>query len=298
MSGRDELQPVYPRDNKPAEPSAERYCRAVHMIWADRHAECCKKKSQSLLFTECVRTLSYAVRSGAIKLEDAAVAGCEAKMKTLHEGCGWVGLRQPRLPAECLDVLQGTLEEKTLCRSSLECKGELSCAALGAIDPGVCVKPRPKGASCGVGTEVLATTTNQGNIELKKRECEGWCNRLRCDDPVALGGACSGSAQCGAGHTCVGGTCTDKPLPAEGEACGPECQPGLVCRDSKCVTKGLEGADCTSDAHCYGACESGKCVQRCARTTGVDIPFKARDNTPPSQPTAAPSSKPSTTKPR
>lgn len=288
-SGKDELQPVYPRDNKPAEPAAERYCRAVHMVWADRHAACCKSKSQSLLFTECVRTLSFALRSGAITIADASLAQCEAKMKSQHEGCGWVGLRQPPLPTECLDVLQGTLEEKKLCRSSLECKGDLSCAALGAIDPGVCMKPRPKGASCGVGTEVLAATTNQGNIELKKRECEGWCSRRRCEDATALGQACNSVMQCGPGHACIGGKCSDKPLPAQGEACAPECQPNLICKDAKCTSRGLEGADCTSDAQCFGACDSGKCVQRCARANGAESPFKARDNTPPSQPSAAPS---------
>ncbi|NUP08677.1 MAG: hypothetical protein HOW73_21725 [Polyangiaceae bacterium] len=262
--GSDEIRPVYPIDKLPPEPIAERYCDAVHTTFADRRAACCGEKANAPARAECVRTLSAAVRSKAITVDDAQLSTCEQEVKTLLDGCGWVGLAAPPLPPACHKVFSGKLAADAVCRSSLECEDGLRCYGLGATQPGRCAKPRPKDGICSVGTDTLAPLTRQDRFESRHPECAGYCMQRRCQDPIAKGAACKASIECGPGSACVEGRCSDAPLPQEGASCaGDECEPGLRCSSGTCKKPGLEGDACKADGDCYGRCENGRCKQRC-----------------------------------
>jgi len=269
--GSDEIKPVYPIDNSPPDPVAKRFCDAVQTLPAERKAACCEDSARAPFAAECTRTLSAALRSKAVSVDEAAVLRCEEAAKRAYEGCGWVGRFPAQPPAECLGIFKGHLAEGATCRSNLECEKGLTCYGLAATFVGKCSKPRPKGAVCNTGIETLANLTRQGRMaDTEHPTCEGFCNKVRCADAPPLGEACKSSVTCGHGRTCVNDKCSDKALPAEGEACAAgECSIGLRCVESKCAKPLLDGAACTIDAACFGSCVDGTCKKLCQATMSI-----------------------------
>jgi hypothetical protein len=123
--------------------------------------------------------LSFALRSGAVKVSAEDADRCAQAMARSLEGCGWAsGLLPP--PAEaCEGIVRGTLAEGAACRSSLECVAGLSCAGVGPTDAGRCAKPRAQGV-CGAGVDALAVHARQTRLEAEHPECAGSCVRGRC----------------------------------------------------------------------------------------------------------------------
>ncbi len=272
IRGADEISPVYPKDNLPPEPLAVRFCAAVHAIPSERRAKCCDEPPRAAAQSECVRTLSVALRSKAISLEETALKRCEEASERAFQGCAWVGVATPSAADECVGILQGTVAAGAVCRSSLECTGNLRCYGLGATQPGRCVTPRPAGAVCGIGIDTLAGLTGQDTFELAHPECEGSCFQRRCRAPTEVGKACKVSVDCGAGRSCKSGLCSADALPAAGSACAEgECARGLRCIEGKCAKALLAGEACKSDVECTGACENGKCAQLCRRAMPRDL---------------------------
>jgi hypothetical protein len=262
-----EVKPVYPETNEPPDPQAERYCRLIYEAPETKRKECCP----SVPFTafrptdQCVRTLSFALRSKAVALGEAALGACEAAILDEAKRCDWGGT----MPAACEGIVRGQLDENAKCRSSLECKEGLHCGGLGAVTPGTCVPRGVTGTPCGGSTDTLAAFVRQ-DAERAHPQCGGQCERRRCADTVALGGKCGSSLQCGQGRFCLQQKCTDTPLPVAGKPCAQKmCAEGLACVNDMCSALRRLEEGCESDAECRSAhCErpdggAGKCAMSC-----------------------------------
>jgi hypothetical protein len=221
---------------------------------------------------ECVRTLSSALRSGAVALDAAEVDDCAAAAAKETEGCDWVTSTGSPTPAACLGILRGKLEEGALCRSNLECTEGLRCRGLGATRPGKCAPPLPAARMCNVSTDSLAAFTGQDDFDRHHPECAGYCVRRQCTDAVAPGAACAASVECGPGARCVAGKCSSGPPPAPGEACTDACAAGSRCWRGKCVATKAGGEACEDDGECRAHCERadggkvGTCAGQCPST--------------------------------
>src|SRR5687767_10150992 len=75
----DEVKPVYPQTKDKPDPRATKYCELVHEVPEKRRKECCPSTPVTMFrpTEECSRTLSYALRSKALTLDDADLAACE-----------------------------------------------------------------------------------------------------------------------------------------------------------------------------------------------------------------------------
>jgi hypothetical protein len=269
-----DVRPVYPVDDQPPDLLAERFCRAVYLLPAERRAACCGGEAAPTLASECARTLSYALRSKAVTVDEKAVAACEAGQARAHEGCDWVGPLGASLPPACAGLLHGTLAAGTRCRSSLECQDGLRCRGVGPTDPGTCGPPLVEGARCNVAVDTLVTYARQEVwTEAAHRECQGYCSRRACRAAVPEGGACTVSGECGAGHRCLGKHCVAGGLAQAGEECSAdECAPGLRCSQNRCLAPKPAGQPCKTPFECAGGCVNGKCATQCS----VGLPAPAR----------------------
>lgn len=284
-------EPVYPRTNDPPDPLATRFCDAIHTLPAKRKAECCKSTLGFSIVTECVRTLTYALKSKAIALDPGDVDRCTEAIDKAHEGCDWVTPLASPVPAACLGIVKGTVKEGARCRSALECEDGLSCHGVAASDTGVCGKPKPSGA-CGRGLDTLASHTRQTDSELKHPECAGHCNGRRCEPDLAVGAECKSSIECGTARLCIAKKCSDAALPAAGSPClQGACGEGARCMAGKCTAPKKLGEACADDIECAGACEktSGAAAGRCAMLCSAKIPGLAPSPRPASS--AAPARK-------
>jgi hypothetical protein len=266
----DEVRPVYPTRGGEPSPLAQRLCEAILEIPAKRRASCCEGSPGMLLTGECVRMLSAAFASGAVKLEASAVDACAQAMQQAHQGCEWIGPQAPPIPAACLGIMRGTLTVGAKCRSSLECSEGHNCQGVGPTDPGVCRPPRTAGEICAISVDPLATYTRQDTLEETHPECQGHCSRRLCADPVALGGACTFEAECAPGLHCAAGKCAEGALAALGQACvNGGCANGARCIQGACAPPKPAGAACEFDGECLGGCikpgggRAGTCGPRC-----------------------------------
>lgn len=260
----DSVQPVYPLEIAPA-PIALELCDALDELPAKRRAECCGAAPARTVTSECVRMLSGAISFHAVTLEPGAVDRCAADLATRYDGCDWVGPASMSLPASCEGLVHGVLASGTRCRSSLECADGLRCQGVGPTDAGVCARPAPEGAPCDTAVDPLASYALQNPwLDHERPECAGACVRHRCQAPVAIGGACESDGQCGAGNRCSAGACAAGPLaPVGGPCTSAACADGARCVAGMCLTPKAEGAACSADAECRGACVAGKCGKRC-----------------------------------
>jgi hypothetical protein len=266
----DEVRPVYPAQGVASVPLAERLCTALHGLPTQRRAECCGSTPLQIVQGECVRMLSAALASKAVKLEPPAVEACAQAMERAHAGCEWVGPETPPVPAACLGIIGGTLASGAKCRSSLECAEGLRCHGLGPTDVGVCGASAGAGQGCGFSVDPLAVYTRQDTLEEQHPECQGHCFKRRCSDDVAPGGACVIPEQCGPGRHCAGNQCAEGAVAQLGEPCvSGGCAPGARCIQGTCATPKPSGAACERDGECLGGCvrpdggQKGTCGPRC-----------------------------------
>jgi hypothetical protein len=266
----DDVRPVYPMQAGAPSPLAQRLCEAIQEIPAKRRASCCESTPGLLLTGECVRMLSAALASGAVKLEAPAVDACVQAMEQAHQGCEWIGPETPPPPAACLGLVRGTLASGAKCRSSLECAEGLRCHGVGPTDPGVCGSPGGAGQLCAISVDALAAYLRQDTLDEAHPECQGHCFKRQCTDPVALGGECGLEVQCGPGLHCSEGKCAQGELAGLGQPCANGgCQEGARCVLGVCATPKPTGTACERDAECRGGCvrpdggRGGTCGPRC-----------------------------------
>lgn len=184
----DEIRPVYLADPGTIEPGALRYCTMVYHLPQTRIADCLSTSSASdISESQCARTLTSALRSGAVRLSVESLGGCASAMERATSGCGWVtprGARRPLpMPAECDGVVVGRLGIGESCRSSLECTSGLSCSGLSTIDVGRCSPPKPPGQACNLAIDTLAVFARRGASPTGHRECAGHCRAGQCQGP-------------------------------------------------------------------------------------------------------------------
>lgn len=264
----DDIKPVYPQTNEPPDPIAEKYCHVTYEVAETKRKSCCPALSFTpfLPTSECVRTLSYALRSKAISIEKSDLDACEAAVRKEAEQCDWGA----EVPTSCKDILRGQMNENEACRSSLECKEGLHCAGLRVSAPGKCVPRAKDGQRCGGVADTLASFVSQ-DPEAKHPLCEGICDRKRCAPAARAGEKCISAVQCGPTALCLDGKCSERPLPKAGEAClGKLCEKGAVCAKDKCVAEKRLAEVCTTDDECRShfcegasAGKEGKCAMRC-----------------------------------
>jgi hypothetical protein len=268
--GDDEVHPVYPKDVRP-EPLAFRLCLALYDTPEQKRAACCNTAPQTVVTSECVRMLSYALHSKALLLTDVAVDRCTAALDKVYDGCDWPGPSTPELPDECKDITKGTVGKGALCRSSLECAGDLYCRGVGPTQAGVCDVAGEPGAACNLSVDALAGYIRQVPVERAHPECHGTCNRHRCIAVVPEGGACKDRIECGPNMTCKAGNCVAAVIAKKGQAC-PDgaCEPGADCIAGRCLVRKSKGSDCAIDFECIGGCNKpdggsrGTCGPKCS----------------------------------
>jgi hypothetical protein len=265
----DSIRPVYPIDNKPPLPLAERYCNAVRELPKKRRQECCPAMGMFAPTGECIRTLSSALRAGSVTLDTADLDACVTAVTNETTGCDWVTSVEGRTAAACLGIIKGVRKDGEVCRSNLECQEGSRCLALGATRPGQCGPPLPARLMCNVATDSLAAFSGQDDFDRHHPECEGYCSRRQCAEATALGAACTGSLQCGRKALCIAGKCSDAAPPSPGQACTDVCAAGAHCSKGKCVAVKADGESCTEDAECRAQCERadggkvGQCRKQC-----------------------------------
>lgn len=269
-AGSADVEPVYPR-NAPTNGRAERLCRALHDLPTQRFGACCDAKPSAPFLAECTRTLSFAIDSGAVTLDDDALARCEAAQSAALEGCGWPHGSVPRPIDACTSVLVGTVPRGKSCRSALECAVGDTCVGLSATSPGVCGEPKEAKQICQTAVDTLASYTFAA-LEERHPECKGVCDKLRCRDATPVGEKCLTHVECGRGSRCEAGACKAAPAPVLGEPCSDTlaCAGGLRCLEGSCNAGKPEGAACKSDRDCLGTCEAGSCKRACATPNVLD----------------------------
>ncbi len=258
-----DIEPVYPRV-APTNATAERICKTLHQLPSQRVGECCEGKPSTAFLGECTRTLSYAIDSGALRVEDAAVTACEAAQDKALEGCAWVHSSLPPPPPECRSLLVGTLARGAACRSALECKEGDSCLGLSATTIGICGEPKSTTGMCQTGIDTLAAYTF-ADLEKNHPDCKGICDKLRCRDLTPIGSACVTHPECGATNHCEAGTCREGAPPSKGDACSDKltCHSSLRCIGGECGVAGREGEPCKTNGDCLGTCSDGVCKRVC-----------------------------------
>src|SRR5882672_3321189 len=138
---------------KEATALAERLCSGLHRIPSERVAACCGRPDGEFLYEECVSEVEASLKTGAASLDSSDVDRCSNAMRQALTGCDWVTPGQPLAPAECQNLFRGKLEEGSVCRSSLECTGDLHCAGASPKRTGHCARPQAAGAACGTHTD-------------------------------------------------------------------------------------------------------------------------------------------------
>jgi hypothetical protein len=229
----DEVRPVYPIDGLPPVPLAQRYCEATREVARKRREECCPSMRAYAPTDQCVRTLSSALRSGAVTVEESAIDACASAVARATAGCDWVTSTGTPTDSACLGILQGTLKEGATCRSNLECEEGMRCIGLGATKPGRCAAHLAARSVCNLATDSLAVFTGQDDYDRHHPECAGYCRLRQCMDATAIGARCATSAECGAKAWCVAGACKTA-LPSAGEACTDACANGARCAKGIC----------------------------------------------------------------
>ena len=256
----DTLGTVYPRD-LPPHPVATRLCETLHAAPARRKAECCGGEPTPFLAAECARVLGSTLHAKTAELDEAAALRCAAAMTDTLQGCDWVTPSPPTAPEACQGLLKGKLAMGSVCRSSLECEGQLHCAGVSPTKTGVCTPPGAKGAGCGTHVDVLATYLFDRGIAASHPFCTDFCSLVthKCEREPAIGSACVASVNCAPSQTCLNGRCSAAHLGGPGEACGAaSCANGLRCVDKMCAPLASAGEACSSDTDCaVGGCVQG-----------------------------------------
>jgi hypothetical protein len=229
----DEVRPVYPIDNLPPLSLALRYCDAAREVARKRREECCPTLRAYAPTDQCVRTLSSALRSGAVTVDESAIDACAAAVARATAGCDWVTSTGTPTDPACLGILKGTLKDGAACRSNLECEEGMRCIGLGATKPGRCWAPLAARSVFNLATDSLAVFTGQDDYDRHHPECAGYCRLRQCVNAVPIGGHCAASLECGVKAWCIAGLC--KPtLPAAGEPCTDTCAAGSRCAKGTC----------------------------------------------------------------
>lgn len=250
----DGIRPVYPALVGEPEPLAQKLCEALHSRTRAKKDECCERTSSLDVTSECVRMLTFAIRSKAVVLDSAEVDRCLSAIDTRLSNCDFLAPGQPPTAPQCAGIVRGQLQEGARCRSALECKEGLNCRGVGPTQQGICSKPRGAKMACGTASDPLLNYTFQD--EKKHPECEGVCGRNQCMTPVKEGESCVSSMLCPTGTQCVKGKCSHESYPGPGQPCESGlCAPHAKCVKGKCAIPKKNGEPCETLFECEAICK-------------------------------------------
>ncbi|HMJ55655.1 MAG TPA: hypothetical protein VK540_26450 [Polyangiaceae bacterium] len=255
----DALGTIYPRD-VPPHPIASRLCEVLHTVVGRRKAECCGGDPTPLLATECARVLGATLHAKAVEVDEAAVERCASAMGDSLAGCNWVTPSPPPTPEACQALVHGKLERGSVCRSSLECQGDMHCEGVSPTKTGLCTPPGGEGAGCGSHVDVLAAYLFDRHLATSHPFCAEHCSLAshKCGPQPKLGSACVANVNCGPSQICVTGQCSAAAPGRRGETCSAlPCAEGLRCIDQRCAPLASSAEACSSDMDCA----AGGCVQ-------------------------------------
>lgn len=220
--------------------AARRLCHVLQGGPAERRAECCGGRPSGHVESSCVRDLSLALGEGRIQLDMAKVDSCRLASARALEGCNWVTPGQPVPPAECRGLVVGRVALGGVCRSSLECEGQLHCEGSSPTRAGRCAAPLAPGAPCAPAADGLATYLFARDLEREHPTCAGTCSLLthRCEAAPRAAAAPSSAA---ASTTLAAGDPRGRGNKRAGEAC----QTDFDCSEGGCNgTPGTCGMKC------------------------------------------------------
>jgi hypothetical protein len=268
----DGLGTIYPQ-GAPPHPLAIRLCEALHALPLRRKAECCGGGAAPFLATECARVLGATLHAKTVELEEASVDRCASAMADALAGCDWVTPSAPPVPESCQQLLRGKLQRGSVCRSSLECAGDMHCEGVSPTKTGMCAPPGGEGAGCGTHVDVLATYVADRHLATSHPFCADHCSLAahRCGPSPEAGAACRAHVNCARSQLCLEGRCSAAAPGGRGAPCGAvPCSDGLRCLEGKCAPGASSGESCTSDADCTtGGCVRGsdgraRCGPQCS----------------------------------
>jgi len=257
---------------------------------------CCSSKGFSANASVCNTNLRSTVLKDSCQapfVYDAQAAGdCIAQVQNLLSTCSIVNDGNA---AACRNVCVGSVALGSPCNNYPECanssKGDVSCmptSASGAAS--VCVatphgKPgdpcqatctaREGGYqwSCPLDTNAPGNTSNQGGLAKCYTNDGLYCSTLdgTCHPSVVVGGACTGSNDCGTAAYCDSASSTCIAKAVEGDACsaanacadGTYCPVASGCFGCYCTAALAAGQPCSADSVCNdGSCDTarGICV--------------------------------------
>jgi hypothetical protein len=189
---------------------ARQLCHVLQGGPAERRAECCGGRPGGHVESSCIRDLSLALGAGRIEIDSAKVESCTLASARALEGCAWVTPGQPVPPAECQGLIVGRVALGGVCRSSLECQGQLHCEGSSPSQAGRCAAPKAPPAACAPAADGLATYLFVRDLEREHPTCAGTCSLLthRCEAaPPVTGASTAESAQRGRGSKRAGEAC-------------------------------------------------------------------------------------------
>ncbi|HET7539062.1 MAG TPA: hypothetical protein VFK05_04295 [Polyangiaceae bacterium] len=271
---------IGPTSANPGEPAplVGRLCAALHRLAAERKSACCGRPIEAPLFDECQRVTLAALKSGAISLDPRALSECEQAMHSALAGCSWVTPGNPQGPEVCQRAIVARRGAGEACRSTLECRAPLHCAAAGQNNAGVCEPPAELGSGCGVATDALAAYTVSRGVELAHPPCRDFCalTSHKCEPLPALGSVCRASVNCASGQRCSAGKCVAR---ASAEASAPLAKPGEPCaRDFDCELGGCVPSN-DGARRCGMQCTAVFDARASATAPRLSLPLRPRDVT-------------------
>ena len=235
---------------------------------------------------ECYFVLRDGVVAGRLSFDASAAQKCvdaASKAKVAQRGVHLAVPDIDELP-ECRTIVAPKQDLDQACRSSLECKQDLTC--IGAIDKkdGACKKiPTKAGEPCDGSLLRLHDLGHHRNCGpgLTCDAPDAKTPKPVCRAAVTSGGACHDSDECDEGLACHAGKCDGNGPADVGGACeddADDCKDGLYCKRDKgkklgaCAAKLPAGAACSDVFECRGECKktppAGKADGTCAAICG------------------------------
>ncbi len=190
------------------------------------------------------------------------------------------------LPEACEALTPGSSSRGARCRSALECREGPSLPRAGADATGSVRRSRarrPPPASWGRTRSPSTFARTRGAIRSARAPACGG----RAFAAVAIGEACTFTAQCGSGTHCGGGRCAPGRWASDGEAVWwvpASLAPAVGTGPAHAAT--ARGERCRADQECVGAClrpdggADGTCGMRCGTLGATSLSSRAGKQRP------------------
>jgi hypothetical protein len=179
----------------------------------------CEDPTNNMKYTSCIDKFKPSFDAGRLKVNEDAVAVCEAATDGVVESCPNFNLFQRTLDqvgVECGGILEGLVENGGECAINFDCVN--------------------------------------GTCRTEDDESPGTCTAFS-----SIGDACEDAEECGRGNTCIGSVCADRSGaggPCD-EGDHGDCDAELFCDGGACEALEAPGVSCQDDdGTCEGSCDT------------------------------------------